>query len=89
MQNLSTSEASVETLPSLFEKAQETPIVVTNGQSELGAIVSMEDYMIIHKEKAARLIRVIDNLGDLMRKEAQEKGISLEELESMLDRHNL
>ncbi len=89
MQFLSISEASSESLPELLEKARQAPVIIAEGKDGFGAIVSMEDYDIIRKYRAERLLESMDALGAAMRDEAAKAGISLEDLEKMLDRHDL
>jgi hypothetical protein len=86
MRCLSASEAAGETLPSLFEKAKATPIIVTDGGSSMGAIVSMKDYEMIRQIKNERVFAALDAVGKELRENAVKQGVSLEELEILLDR---
>lgn len=87
MQSLSTSEASAASLPSLFEKAKEDPIVVSSSDGNLGAIVSMEDFEIVRRVRAERVFDAMEAFGKTLRDSAGEQGIPIEDLEKMLDRH--
>ncbi len=62
------------------------PVLIMDGERELGAIVSMDDYALIRKAKVDRFLRASEELGKQLRAYAFEEGISLEDLEKMLDR---
>lgn len=47
-----------------------------------------EDYQLVRKAQVEQALRAMKDLGDLLRREAAREGISLEELETMLDTHN-
>ena len=75
-------------LPSLLDEAKAEPVVISDGNKELGAIMSMADYEFVRTAKVDRLMRAMDALGSSLREAAGEEGISLEELEKMFDRKN-
>ncbi len=89
MQTLSTAEAATESLPQLFEKARTTPLIVNDGGDDLGVIVSMEDFEIIRRFHNHELLKSMTALGTAMRRSAEAEGVSLSDLEKMLDRHEL
>ncbi len=76
----------IERLTPLFEQAQTQAVIVSDGKSELGAIISMEDYELVRSAKVDRLFAALNDLGSEIRKSAEEQGLSLEEVERMLDR---
>jgi hypothetical protein len=82
---ISESEA-MQTLPSLLDKAQTQSVIITNGQTDLGAIVSMEDFAAVRKAKGQRALEALKALGEDLRAGAEQEGMSLEELEMTLDR---
>lgn len=73
-------------LSPLLNQAKSHAIVLTDGESELGALVSMEDYELVRKAKVGNFLRAADEFGRHLRSRAQEEGISEEELLRMLDR---
>jgi len=81
-----TEAEAIENLPSLLRQARMRAVVISDGDNDLGAIVSMEDYEIVRKAKVERLMRAMDALGAELRAGAAEEGISVDELEKMLDR---
>jgi hypothetical protein len=76
----------IDKLPSLLEETQRSAVIITNGEADLGAIVSMSDFKLIREAKAERFERAMLALGDELRACAQRDGVSFEELETMLDR---
>jgi len=76
----------MQSLPSLLKEVKIHSVEIRDGEEMLGAIVSKEDYEIVRKAKVARLLAAMDRLGEAMREEAAQKGISLDDLERMLDR---
>ena len=76
----------IERLLPLFEEARDHAVVVSDGKAELGAIVSMKDYEIVRRVKTQRVLQALDSLGKETRDKALNEGISLAELERMLDR---
>jgi hypothetical protein len=74
------------TLTPLLEQAKTRAVEIRAGDELLGAVVSKDDYEIVRKAKVERLFAAMDRLGTVLRKEAAEDGISLDELEKMLDR---
>jgi PHD/YefM family antitoxin component YafN of YafNO toxin-antitoxin module len=85
MRVVSESDA-MQSLPSLLKEVKIHSVEIRDGEEMLGAIVSKEDYEIVRKAKVARLLAAMDRLGEAMREEAAQKGISLDDLERMLDR---
>ncbi len=77
---------AIESFPSLLRQADQHSVVVRDGDRELGAIVSMEDFEVVRKARADRAIRAMEVLGESLRKAAAEEGISPEDLEKMFDR---
>ena len=73
-------------LSPLLREAKSHAVVLTDGESELGALVSMQDYELVRKAKIERFLRTADELGKHLRARAQEEGISEDELLRMLDR---
>jgi hypothetical protein len=76
----------LETLSPLLEEAKTRAVEIRSGDELLGAIVSKDDYEIVRKAKVDRLMASMDELGSALRKGAAAEGISLDELEKMLDR---
>jgi hypothetical protein len=76
----------MQTLYPLLEEAKTRAVEIRNGDEILGAIVSKDDYEIVRRAKADRLMLAMDRLGAELREGAAEAGISLEQLEKMLDR---
>jgi CBS-domain-containing membrane protein len=77
---------AIQSLPTLLREAEKQTVVVRDGDRELAAIVSMKDYETIRKAKVERLKMAMQQYGDSLRADATEAGISLDELERMLDR---
>lgn len=76
----------VEALSPLLEEAKRHAIVISNEDTQLGAIVSMEDYEIVRKAKIERFLRISREFGEHLKARAAEEGITVGELERMLDR---
>ena len=77
----------IERLTPLFKQAQTRAVVVSDGESELGAIISMDDYKLVRAAQADRVMAALARLGSEIKKKAEEQGTSLEEIERiMLDR---
>jgi hypothetical protein len=81
------SEAdAIENLPALLRDPNGDPIIINDGENDLRVIVSLKDYEIVRNAKVDGLLSALDNLGKELRAGAAEQGISLDELEKMLDR---
>lgn len=76
----------IQSLSPLLRERKMRPVLIIDGEEELGAIVSMEDYALIHKAKVDRFLRASEELGKQLRAYAFQEGISLQDLEKMLDR---
>ena len=87
MQTVTTSEA-MRKLPDLLREVKSNSVVIQDGDQSVGAIVSMDDYQVVRKAKVEQALKAIDDLGEVLRREAEREGISLEELETMLDTHS-
>ena len=88
MQTVSQTEA-MQKLPELLREARSSAVVIRDGDEPVGAIVSMDDYEVVRKAKIEKALKAMDDLGGLLRREATREGISLDDLENMLDRHAL
>ena len=86
MQTVTQTEA-MQNLPELLREAKASAVVIRDGDQSIGAIISMDDFELIRKAKIDTAINAIGELGALMRREATRDGISVDELEKMLDRH--
>ena len=73
-------------LPSLLKDAEQRAVIISDGDNELGALVSMEDLQIVRRVKVDRFLSAMHELGKELRAAAAEEGISVDELERMLDR---
>jgi hypothetical protein len=74
-------------LPSLLEEAKRRAVIISDGNdNDLGAIVSMKDYEIVRRAKAEDFLRAMRAFGDDIRARAAKDGITVDELEKMLDR---
>jgi hypothetical protein len=73
-------------LPSLLDEAKQRAVIISDGDNDLGAIVSMEDLQIVRQAKVDRFLCAMHELGKELRAAAAEEGISVDELEKMLDR---
>ena len=81
------SESDVmEELPSLLEEIKTHAVVISDGEEELGALVSMEDYEIVRKAKVDRLFHAMDEFGEQIRVRAAADGLTPDELMEILDR---
>jgi hypothetical protein len=76
----------IATLSPLLEEAKKRAVEIRDGDEVLGAIVSKEDYEIVRRAKIDRLMQAMDRLGEGLRQGAAQAGVSLDELEKMLDR---
>ncbi len=73
-------------LPSLLEEAKRRAVIISDGDSDLGALVSMEDFAIIRKAKAEKFLRAMREFGDDIRARAAEDRLSPDDLMKILDR---
>jgi len=73
-------------LPSLLEEAKRRPVTISDGDNDLGVLISMEDFQFVRRAKADRFLRAMHAFGKELRDSAAEEGISVDELEKMLDR---
>jgi hypothetical protein len=88
MRVVSESEA-VEAPLALYQEARTQAVIIRNGDEDVCAIVSMEDYEVVRKAKTVRLLRAMDDFGRELRSAAADNGVSLDELERTLDRKAL
>jgi len=81
------SEAdAIQTLPSLLKEVQMQPVVIRDGEEEVAALVSMEDYELVRKAKSEQLSASMDRLGDQIRTRAAADGLTPDDLIKILDR---
>jgi len=85
MQTVTTDEA-MQKLPDLLREVKSRPVVIRDGEQAVGALVSMDDYQLVRKAQA---LKAMKDLGNVLRREAEREGISLEELETMLETHTV
>ena len=85
MRVVSESDA-MQSLPSLLKEISTEAIVICDGDENLGAIISMEDYEVIRKIKIERLLRTMDELGAKIRERAAADGLTPDDLIKLLDR---
>jgi hypothetical protein len=85
MRVVSESDA-IQSLPSLLKEVSTHAVVIREGDEDLGAIVSMEDYEVIRKSKIERLLRTMDDLGAKIRERAAADGLTPDDLMKLLDR---
>lgn len=76
----------VAKLAPILKEAQRQAVVIRDGDTDLGAIVSMEDYEIVRRAKVEKFLRVSDELGDQMRERAAKDGLTPDDLMKLLDR---
>jgi hypothetical protein len=76
----------VATLAPILREAQRHAIVIRDGDTDLGAIVSMEDYEIVRRAKVEKFLRASDELGEQIRTRAAEDGLTPDDLMKLLDR---
>jgi hypothetical protein len=86
MQTVTTDEA-MQKLPDLLREVKSRAFVIRDGDQAVGAIVSMDDYQVLRKAQVEQALKAMNDLGDVLRREAERDGISLNELETMLDTH--
>ena len=73
-------------LSPLLREAKSHAVVLSDGESELGALVSMEDYELVRKAKVESFLKSAAEFGEHLRTRARDEGISDDELLRMLDR---
>lgn len=73
-------------LPSLLEEAKQSAVIISDGESDLGALISMEDFAIVHRAKEEKFLRAMREFGDDIRARASEHGLSPDDLMKILDR---
>ena len=86
MQTVTTDEA-MQKLPDLLREVKSRAVVIRDGDEAVGAIVSMDDYQVVRKAQVEQALKAMKDLGEVIRREAERDGISLDELEKMLDTH--
>jgi hypothetical protein len=74
----------IETLSPLFEEAKKHAIVVRDGGTSLGAIVSMEDFEIVRKANIQKFFELCDLTGEEIAAKAAEQGVPIEEIQRYL-----
>jgi hypothetical protein len=77
---------ALENFSALLRDPDGRPILINDGENDLRVIVSLKDFEVIRKAQVDRLMLAMKELGKELRAGAAEQGISLEELERMLDR---
>ncbi len=65
------------------------PVLLENDGRAVAALISMQDFEIVRKANAEKLLAAFDELGAECRAAAAAEGISLDGLEKMFDRHSL
>ena len=85
MRVVSESDA-VQTLPSLLKEVKTQSVVIRDGEEELAALVSMEDYEIVRRAKAEKLFDLMDEFGGQIRTRAAADGLTPDDLMKILDR---
>ena len=88
MQTVTTDEA-MQKLPDLLREVKSRAVVIRDGDQAVGAIVSMDDYQVVRKAQVEQALKAMNDLGNVLRREAEHEGVSLEELETMLDTHTV
>jgi PHD/YefM family antitoxin component YafN of YafNO toxin-antitoxin module len=88
MQTVTTDEV-MQKLPDLLREVKSRPVVIRDGDQAVGAIVSMDDYQVVRKAQVEQALKAMKDLGNVLRREAEREGLSLEELETMLETHTV
>jgi len=88
MQTVTTDEA-MQRLPDLLREVKSRAVIIRDGDQPVGAIVSMDDYQLVRKAQVEQALKAMKDLGQVLRREAEREGMSLEQLETMLDTHNI
>ncbi len=88
MQTVTTDEA-MQKLPDLLREVKSRPVVIRDGDQAVGALVSMDDYQVVRKAQIDQALQSMNDLGTVLHREAAREGISLDELETMLDTHTV
>jgi len=86
MQTVTTDEA-MQKLPDRLREVKSRAVVIRDGDQAVGAIVSMEDYQVVRKAQVEQALKAMNDLGNVLRREAEREGLSLDELETMLETH--
>lgn len=76
----------VEKLTPILKEAKRHAVVIREGDTDLGAIISMEDYEIVRRAKAEKFLNTSAEYGEYLRERAQEQGLTVDDLLRMLDR---
>jgi hypothetical protein len=76
----------IEKLPSLLEEVKSRAVIISDGDNDLGVLISMEDFQFVRRAKADRFLSAMHDFGKELRDAAAEEGVSVDELEKMLDR---
>ena len=76
----------VGTLAPILKEAQRHAVVIREGDTDLGAIVSMEDYEIVRRAKAEKFLEASARYGEDLRERAREQGLTVDDLLRLLDR---
>jgi hypothetical protein len=88
VQTVTTDEA-MQKLPDLLREVKSRPVVIRDGDQAVGALVSMDDYQVVRKAQIDQALQSMNDLGTVLHREAAREGISLDELETMLDTHTV
>lgn len=79
----------MQKLPDLLREVKSRPVVIRDGDQAVGALVSMDDYQVVRKAQIDQALQSMNDLGTVLHREAAREGISLDELETMLDTHTV
>ncbi len=88
MQTVTTDEV-MQKLPDLLREVKSRAVVIRDGDQAVAALVSMEDYQVVRKAQVEQALKAMNDLGNVLRRGAEREGISLEELETMLETHTV
>jgi len=69
-----------------LEEAKRRAVVISDGEHDLGVIVSMEDFQIVQKAKAEAFLKAMQEFGDDIRARAAEDGPTPDDMMMILDR---
>jgi hypothetical protein len=79
------SEAdAMQSLPSLLQEVKTHSVVIRQGEEELGALVSMDDYEIVRRANIERFLKLCDQIGNEIAAKAKEQRVPLEEVQRHL-----
>ena len=76
----------VAALAPILKEAQRHAVVIREGDRDLGAVVSMEDYEIVRRAKVENFLRAAYEIGEQIRTRAAEDGLTPDDLMKFLDR---